>query len=500
MTEAPTPFGKYVLLKPLGAGAMGDVQLARKSEGAPGHPLVIKRLHRELASHERFVRRFHHEAEIATSVDSVHVARVFEVGEVDGVLYIAMEFIEGWPLSRVFEEVKRSRRLIPLRSVSDIVIGALEGVRALHSARDSSGENIQFVHRDIAPKNLMIGRDGTTRLIDLGLGKSKLQDWKTATGAVMGTPGYMAPEQAKGGKVDARTDLYSLGIVLFEALTLVPYIPIGNVVSMLRSAAAPVFRPPSQHRPEVPSELDRVVEKAVSVEPEDRFQSADEFIAAIARCIPQDEGGRASMDSLIGELLWNELDEKTTEVKRLMAEAPLPPTLIVPRQKKKSTISVPRSVVIGVPVATMIVGLGIGLLYPRSTPAPVAVPPADLPEDVDPTPSVSAREVRAEPPKIDLPTPSRPRPKRKEAIAEPPPPPPEPPPAPAPIELTPLEDLKRQLADLSKRARAVARIAPEGSEQKTRAQQIVIELNAESAHPDAERVRGLSERLRALEQ
>ncbi|MFO0728397.1 MAG: serine/threonine-protein kinase [Myxococcota bacterium] len=323
--KLPQAFGAYVLLKSLGQGAMGDVHLAKPYNPRRGipTPIVIKRLHGELASNEDFVRRFKHEAEIAVSVDSKSVAKVYDVGQVGETLYITMEFVPGWPCSRFIESVVQSGRHASISAIVDLLAGGLQGLEALHTARDiRTGKPLGIVHRDISPKNLMVGEDGLMRLIDLGLGKSNVQDWKTRTGVVMGSVGYMPPEQVTAEKIDHRADLYAMGAVLFELLALRHYITRAPIPVMLRNSVAPTFEPPSKFRPDVPPALDAIVKKSLSLDPADRYQSAREFLDAIRAVVPE-RRSQGGMATLINELFGSQLPERKAELSQLLA-LPMP--------------------------------------------------------------------------------------------------------------------------------------------------------------------------------
>lgn len=324
-SKLPLPFGAYALLKSLGQGAMGDIHLARPYNAKRGipTPIVIKRLHGELASNPDFVRRFKHEAEIAVSVDSPHVAKVYDVGAVGETLFITMEYVNGWPVSKFIEAVIASGHHANISAIVDLIAGGLTGLQALHTAKDvRTGQPLGVVHRDISPKNLMVGEDGKMRLIDLGLGKSNVQDWKTRTGVVMGSVGYMPPEQVTAEGIDHRADLYAMGAVLFELLALRHYIPRGMIPVMLRASVSPVFEPPSKFRPDVPRGLDEVLRKALALKPDDRFQSAAEFLAAVRQVVPERRTA-GGMVSLIGDLFATSLPERRTELSQLL-RAPLP--------------------------------------------------------------------------------------------------------------------------------------------------------------------------------
>lgn len=331
----PQPFGAYVLLKALGQGAMGGVFLARPYNARRGlpSPIVIKRLHGELATNPTFVRRFRHEAALAVSIDSPHVAKVYDVGAVGETLYIAMEHVAGWPLSRFMEAIHRSGRHASIASILELASGVLSGLEAMHTARDELGRPLGIVHRDISPKNLMVGEDGHARLIDLGLGKSNVQDWKTRTGVVMGSIGYMPPEQVAAETVDHRADLYAFAIVIWELLTLRSYIKRGPVATMLRASMTVPFEPPSQHRPDVSPILDRVLERALKLRAEERFQSAAEFRAALAQVVPEERRGTRSMATLIDDLFAASLPERRSEISALLS-LPLPEPEDGPEQER----------------------------------------------------------------------------------------------------------------------------------------------------------------------
>lgn len=328
MAEVPSAFGPYVLLKQLGTGGGGDVYLAKPRSAQRGVPpaVVIKRLHGNLAQESNFVKRFRHESEIAVSVQSPHIVRCYDAGIVGETFYIAMEYVAGWTLGRMIKEAKKAERAPSLHSVGDIIGGALMGLDALHGAKDpKTGEALSIIHRDIAPKNIMVGEDGVTRLIDLGIGKSSIQDWKTGTGVIMGSPGYMAPEQVAGQKIDHRVDIYAMGIVLWEFLTLRAYFERATFAALLRAQHKPVFTPPSQIVPGLPTALDEVCARALQVDRENRYSTATEMLHAVRAAIPpREQTEEQPLATIVGEMLVGELGRSKTEVFRLLSAAPAP--------------------------------------------------------------------------------------------------------------------------------------------------------------------------------
>ncbi len=323
MSALPRPFGPYLLLARLGKGGSGSAYVARVRDRAPTttdgvRPIVVKILHRRLRKYDEFVKRFRHEAEMAVRVSSPHVVRVLDAGRVGQQPYIAMDYVRGWTLSRINARMAETDVLLAIPLALEVIAQVLQGLIALHEAIDAEGRPMSAIHRDLAPKNLIVGDDGRVRLIDLGLGKSRAQDWKTDTGAVMGSPGYMAPEQIAGRGVDQRTDLYAAGVVLHELLTGHRYVMPGRPVEMLRRAVSKRFEPPSARRRDVPPEIDTLVQQAMATRRERRFETARAFMAAVQDCLPKRPGSMA-LQRLVDELLGSAKHARDVELGRLMS-------------------------------------------------------------------------------------------------------------------------------------------------------------------------------------
>jgi serine/threonine protein kinase len=312
------------LLERLGTGGAGEAFLARSLDPSRNIPVpvVLKRLHRQLVDTENFVRRFLHEAEIAINTDSPHVARVYDVGGAAGTFYMAMEYVPGWTLTTVLTALVDAGRFPAIPLVTRMVSQALIGLSSLHSARDEDGRPLGFIHRDIAPKNIMIGDDGVVRIIDLGLGKSNVQDWRTATGTMLGSVGYMAPEQITGGDVDQRADLYAMGVVLYELLTVHRFIRFGPVMDMVTEALGKKLERPSKLRPDVPPELDDIVERAMAPKARDRFPSAEHFLHALHKASPP-QTSIEEIRRFLRALLGRQIVDRRNHVDELLA-APVP--------------------------------------------------------------------------------------------------------------------------------------------------------------------------------
>jgi eukaryotic-like serine/threonine-protein kinase len=265
MSAAPRVLGRYELVRPLGHGAMATVDLARDVE--LDRPVALKRLAENLARDEDLRRRFLREARLAARLAHPNVVRVFDVGEDEGRPFIAMEYVEGETVA----ELSARRGPLPAAETAGLGMQACAGLAAAHAAG--------LVHRDVKPQNLLLGVDGVLKLGDFGVAVGHEGTRLTLAGTVLGTAGYLAPEQARGEQVTAAADIYAVGAVLFELLTADP--PRGASLSELGSVDG--FKPPdvAGRLPGAPPELVRAVSACLSVRPEDRPPSA----AALARLL-----------------------------------------------------------------------------------------------------------------------------------------------------------------------------------------------------------------------
>ncbi|MBI4815313.1 MAG: serine/threonine protein kinase [Deltaproteobacteria bacterium] len=310
--DFPAAFGEYVLLTRLGAGSAAEAFLARPKDPRLPKLLVIKRLHGFSDDSEREAR-FRHEADLATRIESPFLPRVYDVGAVDEVPYFALDYFEGWTIHRIMAELESTKRTATVASAVRVAADVLSGLAALHDS------GLGVVHRDVSPKNVILGTDGRSRLIDLGIGWSKLKDFETATGAVLGSPGYMAPEQVRAEPVDARTDLYAVGILLWELLTLQDFITRGPLHAMLLASSSPTYRPARSLRPEVPEALDRAVARALSPHPDARFPSAQAMRKVLELAI--ESPSETVVGALVDDALMGEQNTERTKLDRLADEA-----------------------------------------------------------------------------------------------------------------------------------------------------------------------------------
>ena len=263
----PERFGRYRIERKLGEGGMGAVYLARDT--ALERPVALK-VAREVHSSAEFSQRFRREAVAAASIDHPNLCPIYDVGEVDGVVYMAMRYIEGRPLSSLVADYCRR----PPPEAARLVATMARAMAVVHQRG--------VVHRDLKPGNVMIPADGEPVIMDFGLAVRPTQDSRlTHSGAIVGTPAYMAPEQMRGDAVGPAADIYSLGLVLYELLTGRLPFRRGSLAEMMAAALYEHPQPPGQLRPGLPPRLESLCLRAISKRPEDRFGSMAEFAAAL---------------------------------------------------------------------------------------------------------------------------------------------------------------------------------------------------------------------------
>jgi serine/threonine-protein kinase len=258
--------GRYRVLDRVGSGGMAEVYVAQDLQ--LGRKVALKILYRRFAEDREFVERFRREASSAAGLQHQHVVSVYDRGEYDGTYYIAMEYLEGRSLKTI---IRQEAPLDPDRAV-DLTIQVLRAARFAHRRG--------IIHRDLKPHNVIVDEEGRAKVTDFGIARAGASDM-TQTGSIMGTAQYLSPEQAQGMAVSAASDLYSVGIILYELLTgRVPFEGESAVTIALKQVNERPT-PPSVYNSAVTPELEAVVMRALEKEPSRRFQDADEFIAAL---------------------------------------------------------------------------------------------------------------------------------------------------------------------------------------------------------------------------
>lgn len=283
---APQRIGRYALRFELASGGMGSVYLARM-EGASGFDklVALKRIHPHLAKEKGYVDMFLDEARIASRITHPNVCSVFDYGESRGDYFIAMEYLVGEPLSRVCGRMARDPKqrhdpFLPLR-MARIFADACEGLHAAHELKNANGDSLRVVHRDVSPRNLFVTYDGGVQVVDFGIASARDRLHQTSTGEVKGTFAYMAPEQIMAAKIDRHTDIWALGVALWETLAVKRLFKRDNNANTMYAVLHEKIAPPSEHRAQVPEELDAIVLKALARDPKERWKSAREMGRAL---------------------------------------------------------------------------------------------------------------------------------------------------------------------------------------------------------------------------
>ncbi|MBL9107126.1 MAG: protein kinase [Myxococcales bacterium] len=287
--------GRYELVQRLGHGGMATVYLARATGNAGFEKLVaIKVIHPHLAAEPEFVEMFLDEARIAAKIQHPHVAGILDLGHDDGLHFMVMEYIDGETLSGLLRQLRPRGERLPLPVVVQILIDACEGLTAVHGLRDVDGHPYGLVHRDMSPQNLMIGFDGWIKIVDFGLAKATGKR-HTHTGHLRGKLAYMSPEQARGRPLTAATDLFALGVVLWELLTGKRLFAGETDAETLDNVMRCEVPSLAELRPDAPPALVALLRRALAREPEARYPTAEAMLAElrqIARTLGGDEDPR----------------------------------------------------------------------------------------------------------------------------------------------------------------------------------------------------------------
>ncbi len=305
-------FGNYTLIKKLATGGMAEVWLAKQSgiEGFNRH-VVVKRILPHLAEDPEFVQMFLNEAKIAARFNHPNIGQIFDLGETGGQYFIAMEFIHGEDLGRVMRRAWSTGQWIARHIALRVMADTCQGLYYAHTRNDEQGRPLRVVHRDISPQNILISFDGAVKVVDFGIAKASDQVSNTKSGAIKGKFAYMAPEQAAGKPLDARSDLFALGLVLYELVTGVRPLKRDSELATLQAALECKIDPPSAVA-EVPAELDGIVMRALAKAPDDRYVDAREFQRSLEQYLlnSKEMATSAEVSELMAALFADRLGEE----------------------------------------------------------------------------------------------------------------------------------------------------------------------------------------------
>jgi eukaryotic-like serine/threonine-protein kinase len=308
MAKLPAQLAEFEILRRLGAGGMAEVFLAKK-KGAEGtyKLLVVKRVLPSHGSSRRFRTMFVDEAHLATRLNHPNIVQVYEFSDhgEEGLL-LSMEYVEGYDLGKVMAAAKQKGSKVPPLVAAFIISEAAKGLHYAHERKNEGGEPLAIVHRDVSPQNILLSHEGVVKIADFGIASANL--FREEPGVLKGKFGYMSPEQARGGKVDRRSDIYALGVVFYELLTLRPAYGKLDDDALLKAVQSGAFEPSAAYALDGLPELEAIVLRAVARSPDDRFETARDMAGAIARVLlaKQELIDNAAVEATLTHLLGRE--------------------------------------------------------------------------------------------------------------------------------------------------------------------------------------------------
>lgn len=332
----PQLLGKYEMLQRLAQGGMGEVFLARQTGMAGFDRLaILKTLKAELASRPGFIDQFLDEARVAATLNHPNIVSIYEVGQADGTYFIAMEYIAGVDLARLWVAAAKAKLGLPFHVSVKILHDAALGLHHAHHAKDVRGDRLEVVHRDVSPQNIMVRGDGVTKVVDFGIAKAENRMSHTQVGTVKGKLQYMSPEQVQGEALDGRSDQFSLGVVLWEMCTGKRLFKSKVEVETLNRILAADVPPPSSVVPAFPEELEAVILKMLSRRPKDRFESCGEAAEALSTYLDHSPvEGRVKVSEFVQEVVGSELAKRSADLAKTLESEPVkvPPQVTVRSQ------------------------------------------------------------------------------------------------------------------------------------------------------------------------
>ncbi len=284
----PVKYGDYYLFERVAVGGMAEV-FKGVSYGVEGFErlFAVKRVLPNISEDQEFIEMFIDEAKIAVQLTHANIGQIFELGKNEGAYFIAMEFVQGKDLRAIWDRARNRGQRLDIAMCCHIIKEVCEALEYAHSKKNERHESLNLVHRDVSPQNIIVSYDGEVKLIDFGIAKAAGKASKTQAGILKGKFGYMSPEQVRGKPIDRRSDLFSLAVVLYELLTLERCFQGESDFSTLEKVRNVDIRRPAAINRDIPPELERIVLRGLSRNPDDRYQSASELQDALQKFLYQ---------------------------------------------------------------------------------------------------------------------------------------------------------------------------------------------------------------------
>jgi len=299
--------GKYTIIEKIGSGGMAEIfKAALRGVGGFEKVVVIKRVLPGYVNNESFIRMLVQEAKLASLLQHPNIVQIYDLGEDNGQYYIAMEYVHGKDLLKILSQCAKVKRRIPLEAVLFIVAEVAAALDHAHRATDLRGNPLGIIHRDVSPSNIIISYDGNVKIMDFGVAKAKIQSGdKTRVGVLKGKIGYMSPEQVMGRELDHRSDVFSLGVILYESLILKRlFLGKADLETLLNIRDVRIEKKIEKHKDLLPDPVEAVLRKALTREPDERYQSAGALRDAIYDVLFEQKIKYSSSDlkAFLGEL------------------------------------------------------------------------------------------------------------------------------------------------------------------------------------------------------
>jgi TonB family protein len=367
VSSGPDRFGQYEILERIASGGMAELYKARRS-GVEGFQKIvaIKKILPHLADNEGFIAMFADEAKLAAQLNHPNIVHIYDLGKIDGGGYfIAMEHVEGRDLRAILESARELAMPLPVPLAVYVASKVASALDYAHRRRDADGRDLHIVHRDVSPQNILISYEGDIKLCDFGIAKAASKVSQTESGALKGKIQYMSPEQAWGKPIDRRSDLFSLGAVLYELLTEQKLFRGDSDLTVLEKVRAAVVPAPSSVNSEVPKALDAIVAKALAKEPEERYANASDLLRDLESVLYSYTPAPGSADLAIFLHRLQAEEAAVAEAKAREAARAVPEAEVEPKPKRGKAAPVARRTATQPKVAT-----------PPPKPAEAAAPPS----------------------------------------------------------------------------------------------------------------------------
>lgn len=316
--DLPAQYGKYLLIDKIAKGGMAEVFLAKQT-GSKGFErlLAIKRILPQFTENGEFVSMFINEAKVAAQLSHPNIVQVYDFGEVEESFYIGMEYVMGRDLRTIMERSQKGNRPLSVDQILFIISRVCSGLEHAHKKKDLHGKELNLVHRDISPQNILISYDGEIKLVDFGIAKVALQENETRTGILKGKLAYMSPEQAWGKVIDHRSDLFSLGIVLYECVTGKRLFKGDSEINTLERVREAKYERPRRFNANISEPVEAAVAKALAKEVQDRYPSAAQMQNELERCLSKPLGEiQGELAQTLRQLFNEEIDKDQARMKK----------------------------------------------------------------------------------------------------------------------------------------------------------------------------------------